>query len=233
MIYRFPLDGKKFNSKATMYAYIEKNYKHMLSNEMTPARLYFNLKYNKTSGKCVISGKPTKWNEELGRYERFYSSKEVELYKQQFKERMMKKYGKDSLMNDPEHQKKMLDSRSIAIDYKWLDGSITKVSSTYEHDFLSYVEEVYNFKKSDFSEPPTIYYKEDGTTKFYIPDFYIPNLNLIIEIKGSNIHYQERDEARELIKKNATIKEGFNYVQINDKLYTSFNIFFKREVLDK
>lgn len=69
--------------------------------------------------------------------------------------------------------------------------------------------------------------------RFYLPDFFIPSLNLIVEVKGSNGHYQERDAYKEELKQKATIDEGFDFVQINDKHYSSFNRFFAEKVIQK
>jgi len=40
-----------------------------------------------------------------------------------FKKRMIGKYGKPYLTNDPEQQKKMLANRKISGVYQWSDGS--------------------------------------------------------------------------------------------------------------
>lgn len=231
--FTFPLDKKKFNTKGSLYAYIETNYSGMLSDEMPPSRLYFNLKYGKTVGKCVMTGKPTKWNETTERYERFYDEAARQAYRDMFKQRMKAKYNAYHLLDDPEQQKKMLDSRSISIDYKWNDGTVTKVNSKLEEKFLEFLENIYQFHSEAITEAPTIYYKIDSnTSSFYLPDFYIPSLQLIIEIKGSNPHYQARDEQKEILKAKATIAEGFNFIQINDEKYIEFHKFFKEKVLE-
>ena len=220
----FPLDGKKFTDKNAMYEYIEDKYGYMLSEEMSAKRLYFNLKYKKTEGKCVISGKTTKFNDVTERYERFYSDKEKEIYVKQFKDRMQNKYGTTHLLNSPEQQKLMLDNRKISKEYIWANKRKTIVSSTYEYDFLEYLESTFKVNDSFLGKQPTIFYKDtDGTNRFYLPDFFIPDLNLIVEIKGSNNHYQKRDEYKEELKKKAALKAGFNFIQINDKNYSTFN----------
>ena len=232
-MYEFPLDRKKFNSKGAMYAYIEENYSNMLSDDMPPSRLYFNLKYNKASGKCVMTGKPTVWNNITERYERFADEKAKQAYREMFKNRMMKRYGATHILNQPEQQKKMLDNRKISSDYKWSDGKTTRTNSKLEEKFLTFVESVYNFNADCFTEPPTIYYRLDqDTSAFYLPDFYIPSLNLIIEIKGSNPHYQERDSGKEALKAKFTKEEGFSFIQINDENYLEFNDYFRKNVLE-
>jgi hypothetical protein len=221
----FKLDGKKFSSRSSLNEYIEQTYHADLDRlNWTAGRYYFYRKYGKTEGKCVISGKPTKFNDSLNRYERFHSEVEAKLYREQFKQRMQKTYGTTHLLNNPDQQKKMLDNRAISLDYKWNDGTVLKVTSKYEYDFLDYCENVLKLPSSTFTEPPIIYYKDNGEQKFYMPDFFIPSINLIVEIKGLNNHYQKRDQYKENLKKEAVIKEGFLFIQINDKNYTEFNI---------
>lgn len=232
-IFTFPLDGKKFNNKADLYTHIESQYGNMLSDNMSAKRLYFNLKYNKTDGKCVMSGKPTQFNEATEKYERFHSEIERGLYREQFKQRMLNKYNKVHILDEPAQQKMMLGNRKISKDYIWADKSRTIVTGDYEYHFLEFLEHTYNFKSSYLMEPPTFYYEDEGQVRFYLPDFYIPSLNLIIEIKGSNDHYQKRDSYKEELKRKAVLKEKINFLQVNDKKYTTFNIFFKENVFDK
>lgn len=231
--YTFPLDRKQFRSKALMYEYIETKYPQLLSEGMPASRLYFNLKYKKTEGKCVITGKPTRWNPVTERYERFFDENAKTEYVKQFQERMKRKYGAVHLLDSPEQQRKMLESRKITVGYTWNNGDVSKATGNYELDFLRYIESRYCFTKDMLGEPPTIYYKDGNKTAFYLPDFYIPSLNLIIEIKGSNRHYQDRDSYKESLKHKATIKEGFAFIQIQDNHYSEFNRFFKEQVLDK
>lgn len=230
--FTFPLDRSKFTSKPLMFQYIEDKYPELLSDEMSPSRLYFNLKYNKTHGTCVMSGKPTQWNEITQRYERFAGEKERLAYREMFKRRMIGKYGKEHILDEPEQQKKMLDNRGISQEYTFSNGSIWKVNSQYEINFLSFVDSSYCFTADCFSEPPTIYYKIDKDVHFYLPDFYIPSLNLIIEVKGSNPHYQQRDAFKEKLKAEATKKEGFDFLQVNDNIFMKFNGYFKTNVLE-
>jgi hypothetical protein len=231
-IYR--LDGKTFSSKNSLYDYIEGNYGEeikRLGSGWDGARYWFFLRYGKVKGKSVISGKETPWNPVTERYERFADEAERQQYREEFKRRMISKYGKVDNADDPEHQKKMLANRSISQDYKWQDGSVTKVTGDYEAHFLHFLETVYGFKAEYLTEPPTFYYKDaDQKTRFYLPDFYVPSLNLIIEIKGGNGHYQSRDEGLETLKANSVKEEGFNFVQINDKVYSPFNAFFLNAV---
>jgi hypothetical protein len=193
---------------------------------ISPAQIYFNHKYKKSGGKCIIDGKPTEWNEATERYDRLCSDKCREKYREMFKERMMKVHGKTTLLDDPEVQKKMLDNRKISGEYTWSDGkSKTKYTGTYEHEFLEFLDIFLHFKPSDVISPaPQIFYYEYGGKKrFYIPDFYISSINTIIEVKAyDNKHYRARDEAQEKAKDRAVLKSSFNYVKVHDKEYDEF-----------
>jgi hypothetical protein len=91
----------------------------------------------------------------------------------------------------------------------WYQGS-------YELDFL---EKYYN-KFPDIKRGPSIKYVYEGKNKIYYPDFYIPSLNLIIEIKNS--YYVNKDKNKIKIKEQFVIKEGYSYCIIINKDYTKF-----------
>ena len=84
---------------------------------------------------------------------------------------------------------------------------------TYELDFL---EKYYNLFR-DIQRGPSIKYVYNGGNKVYHPDFYIPSLNLIIEIKGS--YFLKRDKKMILEKEKAVLNSGYKYIIIIDKNY--------------
>ena len=87
---------------------------------------------------------------------------------------------------------------------------------TYEEDFV----EKYHGRYPDMINAESIKYMFEGREHIYFPDFFIPSLNLIIEIKNS--HLAERDKDKIEAKKNATIAAGFNYIMIMNKDYSNF-----------
>ena len=229
---KFRFDGRSFPNKQALYSYIDSSRGDELERlGWEPSRYWFFVRYGKKEGRSVISGKPTAWNPVTERYERFADEEEKKEYVKQFQERMKRKYGKTHLTDDPEHQKRMLGGRSIAKVYRWANGKETEVTGTYEQHFLHFLESVYGFEAEHLGEPPTIYYKLDGVTKFYLPDFFIPSLNLIVEVKGGNEHYQARDAHKEGLKEAAAREEGFDFVQVNDKHYSEFHSYFRNKVL--
>lgn len=225
--------GMKFNDKSSLYDHIELKHKSLLPKDMSVSQYVFNMKYNKQFGKCVICGGKTKWNESVERYDRLCSEKCKEDYKKAFQKRMINKHGEVYLTRKPEHQRKMLANRKISGQYEWSDGS-AKVGYTgsYELQFLKFLDVVMNFNSTDIISPApqNFYYKdENGKERFYFPDFFIPSLNLIIEIKDGgdnpNKHHkiQEVDKKLEKLKDAEMLKQTkFNFVKVSNNDYSGF-----------
>ena len=211
-----------------MVSHIEKKHQDMIPPDFSSWRFFYYLRTGKTEGKCIVCGKPTNFNEKTHKYFRFCKNPACkEKYKQTFDKRMIGKYGKTSLLDDPEQQRKMLANRKISGYYVWRDR-ITKTlyTGSYEKSFLEMLDEILDFDPNDVMAPSphTYYYEYEGKTHFYIPDFYIPSLNLEIEIKdgGSNPNTHpkivEVDKKKELLK-DAVMKSNsnnFNYLKITD-----------------
>ena len=140
---------------------------------------------------------------------------------------MIGKYGKITLLNDPEQQKKMLANRKISGVYVWSDGTKIGYTGSYELSFLEFLDTIMNFDSSDIISPSphTYYYTYNGERHFYIPDFFIPSLNLEIEIKDGgdnpNMHgkIQEVDKVKEALKDEVmkSNSNNFNYLKIVNK----------------
>jgi len=223
-----PLCDDSYTKIEGLYAHIEDEHDDELPQNYTPARYLYYLKTGRTSGSCVIDHKPTDWNESTGKYNRFCNNPKCkEKYRAQFEKRMINKYGKTTLLNDPEQQRKMLANRHISGEYKWTDGSIKTYTGTYELDFLKFLDAFMNFESDDvFSPSPhTYYYEYEGEKKFYIPDVWIPSLNLEIEIKESdNTHpHMKVDREKERLKdKMMSSFKNIDYIKIVDKKYDEF-----------
>ena len=123
---------------------------------------------------------------------------------------MINKYGVRNSMHKTEFFDKMQKTSKLKQKYKntdiWYQGS-------YELDFL----EKYFDKYPDIERGPTITYKLNRDEKIYYSDFFIPSLNLIIEIK-SKYWYNINKKVVE-IKKKACIKNNYKYILILDKKY--------------
>ena len=220
---------KIFREPEDYVEHLKTKHKDMIPEDMDPWQFMVYLKTGKTAGSCVMCKKPTTWNEKTHKYNRFCANPKCkEKYKETFRKRMIGKYGKVSLLDDPEMQRKMLANRKISGEYRWSDR-IHKLAYTgsYELSFLEFLDTVLNFDAEDVMAPSphTYYYEFDGKRHFYIPDFYIPSLNLEIEIKDGgdnpNMHHkiQDVDKRKEAEKDKlmSSNRNTFNYIKIVNK----------------
>lgn len=203
----------------------------------TPARYFYYLQTGKTGNQCIICKSPTEWNEGTGKYERFCKNPKCkEQYREIFKKRMINRHGKVTLLDDPEQQRKMLEAKKNHGEMRFpADGGYIGYNSTYEQDFLLMLATFLKCNASDIMgpSPHTYYYeyknpndKEHEGRKFYIPDYWIPSLNLEIEIKqntSTHLKILAIDKVKEAQKDEMMKKiPGVRYIKIVDKDYSEF-----------
>jgi hypothetical protein len=121
----------------------------------------------------------------------------------------------------------MLAARSISDVYVWSDR-VHKFpyTGTYERSFLEFLD-AFEFSPEDLMAPSphTFYYMYEGKKHFYFPDFFIPSLNLEVEIKDGgdnpNMHHkiQDVDKVKEKLKDEVLSSKSipFNYIKIVNK----------------
>lgn len=204
----------KSKDKQKIYEHIEKCHNDQIPEDISIPQYFYNMSKNVLHGNCVMCKRPTEWNEATNKYKRFCNDPKCKAkYNDIFNKRMIGKYGKVHLLNDPKVQQKMLENRKISGRYSWSDGSGDKpYTGTYEHKFLEYCDLVLDLPFDDVMTPcPFIFcYTIDGSTPtkpkyfteeeydclpdtvkidiantylLYRPDAYIPSINLIVEIK--------------------------------------------------
>lgn len=225
------------SAKWKMGHHYETIHKNLLPPDMSGYRWFYFLATKKDRGSCVICHNETDFNEVTMKYSRFCNNP---LCKQKYKEerdrRMIQKYGKVHLLDDPEMQKKMQSGRRISGIYNWSDGK-TKVPylSSYELDFFRYLDITLQWPPSDLiaPSPHTYGYEYKGKSHFYMPDAFIPSLNLEIEIKddgsAKNISQESREKDKikdDLMKSCSNL---FNYIKIVNKNYAGFEEIIKEE----
>lgn len=226
-LFKCPFCTKKYLEKDPLFFHMDEVHHDELHN-LSPKQIYFNFtnRYALTKGfgKSIISGKPTKFNEITGRYERFLPE-EKPLYRAYFLNNM-RKAGKADIMKDMEHQKEMLAARRISGKYKYSDGTEFTYTGSYERKFLEFLDNILHWSSSDIMAPaPQIFpYKlDDGSEHAHIPDFYISSLNLIVNIKSAtNRHYRLRDLEIERLEDAAISNSTFNYIKVYDNQFEKF-----------
>lgn len=212
--------------KAKMASHIESKHRQMIPEGYTAGRIVFNYVNHKECGHCVICGKETPWNEQNQKYNRTCGSPECkQKLRDSYKKNMIKVYGKDSLLNDEEHQKKMLAGRHISGEYKFDNGVKREYTGSYEKKLLMFLDKILGFSPDDIIMPgPVIEYKFNGETHKWITDALLVPYNLVIEVKdgGSNPNKRVMPtyRAKQVAKEVSITKLGeYNYLRLTDNQF--------------
>lgn len=223
-MFKCPDCQDRFKLIEDLYEHIEEGHESSIPSDYTVSQYYYYKKTGKVHGNCVVCKKPTEWNPSTNKYHRFCKNPDCkEKYREEFKKRMIGKYGKVHLLNDPDQQKKMLANRKISGTYIWSDGTEFTYTGTYELDFLKFLDKIMQFESSDiiFPSPHVYRYIYNGEEKFYMPDGFICSLGAEVEIKESdNTHpkIQAVDKVKEKLKDEVmTSQKSFNYIKLVDK----------------
>lgn len=233
-VWKCPDCSCKYNSLPMLIAHVEKLHSENIPEGVTTKQYLFNRRNHKEFQLCTICRKnKTAWNEEAGHYNRFCSEACKRKAGEIAEANLKKKTGKtrSERMSDMETQIGMLKNRNISGTYTFRDGK-TKLDyvGSYEKDFLTFYDMEFMGDPLDIMECTVMFnYIYEGENHVYIPDFYIPSLNLIIEIKdgklanNTNTAMTSITQAKEAAKDEAVKNNGkFNYIKIRDMIYTDF-----------
>lgn len=218
-----PLCRRK-DFKDKLIRHIEKDHEDIIGDISAEQFLYD--KTHPSSGKCIVCGNKTDWNEKTGKYHRLCSNPRCkEEMRAKFKKNMIRVHGKVSLLDDAAHQAKMLANRSISGTYVYSDGTKFTYTGSYEHKAIEFMDKVLHCSSKDIIMPgPVIDYTDQyGNSRQWITDIYYVPYNLIIEVKdgGDNPNNRQMDEyrAKQVSKEAELIKLGeYNYLRlVNNK----------------
>jgi hypothetical protein len=151
----------------------------------------------------------------------FISNSMTEESKKRLRETNLERYGVEYPMQLFEFsEKQQISSKKIIYynDYIYYQGS-------YEKDFLDHLKEIDLIKC--VTRGPSIKYLYEDKYKVHFPDFYIDELNLIVEIKSDYYYYKFEEKNKK--KKEKAIELGYNYLFIINKNYSLFDDFIKQK----
>ena len=219
-----PLCRRK-DFKDKLIRHIEKDHEDIIGDISAEQFLYD--KTHPGSGKCIVCGNKTDWNEKTGKYHRLCSNPRCkEEMRAKFKKNMIRVHGKVSLLDDAAHQAKMLANRSISGTYVYSDGTKFTYTGSYEHKAIEFMDKVLHCSSKDIIMPgPVIDYTDQyGNSRQWITDIYYIPYNLIIEVKdgGDNPNNRQMDEyrAKQVSKEAELIKLGeYNYLRLVDNKF--------------
>lgn len=219
-----PLCRRK-DFKDKLIRHIEKDHEDIIGDISAEQFLYD--KTHPGSGKCIVCGNKTDWNEKTGKYHRLCSNPRCkEEMRAKFKKNMIRVHGKVSLLDDAAHQAKMLANRSISGTYVYSDGTKFTYTGSYEHKAIEFMDKVLHCSSKDIIMPgPVIDYTDQyGNSRQWITDIYYVPYNLIIEVKdgGDNPNNRQMDDyrAKQVSKEVELIKLGeYNYLRLVDNKF--------------
>jgi len=237
--YKCPFCSKSFE-RPKLASHIDKHHDDMLNPDKgyTANRIVFDICNNKEpigagQGVCRICKKPTEWDENSVRYKSYCSEKCKQQARENYKNNMLRVYGKTTLLDDMEWQEqKMLANRSISGKYRWSDGTYKTYVGSYEKKFLEFCDNVLKINSEDLLTPgPTIYYEFEGKEHTWITDaIYLP-YNLVFDIKdgGDNKNNREMPEyrAKQLEKEKFITDQGeYNYIRLTNNEFVQLLTMF-------
>lgn len=214
-------------TRGELVEHVDKKHTELLPEGYTASRAVYDFVNGKNYNTCMICGKKVyEWNEKCGRYRNLCDNPKCrEEVRRIALERHMKVYNKPTLLDDPEHQEKMLANRKISGTYRFSDGGSCSYTGTYEKKALEFMDVVMEIPSHDIQSPgPILEYNYNGEVHHWIVDFlYIPG-NLLIEVKdgGSNPNnrtmttYREKQVAKE---KMITDLGTFNYIRLTNNQF--------------
>jgi hypothetical protein len=152
----------------------------------------------------------------------FLYPSQSKIIKEKIKNSCLLNFGYENPQQNPEIFKKTLNTQ---LKYKRYRDSHLIYQGTYELDFL---EKYYGRIK--IKNGPYIKYIYKNINKVYHSDFFIKELNLVVEIKSS--YYFNKFKNQNLVKEEFVKNKGFEYIIIIDKNYEEFEKIYNVNGLD-
>ena len=217
--------------RAKLIAHIDKHHEELIPEGYDGARLVYDMVNKKidSCGYCRVCHKPTGWNPKLAKYDVLCDDPKCkERLREEYKKNMLRVKGTYNILNDPEQQKIMLANRRISGVYKHSDGGKIQYTGEYERKFLEFMDLFMQMPSKDIISPgPTMEYYYNGAKHIYIPDFYIPSINCIIEVKDGGDNLNTKQSASMIASREKTLEKEriitdrgeYNYIRLTNNQF--------------
>lgn len=229
-----PYCGKYFAVKQKAVDHINQYHSVQLDKDQMDASqsLYYST-HGSIHGLCMACGRNTEWNYKTGKPYKVCSDPNCrQILSKRADQNMMKIYGKKTLLTDMEHQKKMQEHRPTHDYYVFSDGGKVPYLSKLEKNFLWFCDTIVEMTSNMIQDPPeyfTYFDNKDKVERQYMPDYYLPDYNLLVEIKDGGKHPNTNPAFIEETKYKVKLKDDvmkkqkkYNFIRISDKNYGPF-----------
>lgn len=184
-------------------------------------------------GPCMACGGPTDWNYHTGKpYKVCKDPKCREQLRAAACKNMTRVYGKTTLLDDMDQQRKMQHNRPTAGNYKFADGGSVDYLSKPEESFLRFCDQVMDLPSWAIQVSPevfTYYDPKADRNRQYDPDYYLPDYNLLVEIKDGGAHTNTNPAFIKETKYKVALKDAvmrkqtkYNFIKIVDNNFGPF-----------
>lgn len=201
-------------------------HEEMIPEGYSPRRIVYNKVNKRETGICMICKKATDWNEKAGKYNKLCGRESCAKQNREiFTERMLRVHNTTCLLNDMEHQEKMLAARKISKKYKFKSGEEFTYTGNNEGKLLKFEEEILGVEAKEILMPgPILEYDYQGKTHKWIIDQYLIPWNLLIEVKDGgdnpNNRPMETYRAKQVAKETMVTELGtFNYLRLTNNQF--------------
>lgn len=220
-----PSCGRNFNKKEFLVDHINQVHQNDIPKNMNTEQYIYYSSHGTIKGKCMCGcGKDTEWNYKTGKPYKLNSSPECI---SRLRATAVKNGADGHLLKSMDYQKNVMQKgRNIAGVYTFKNGIKIDYLAKNELAFLKFCETVCEFTGNMIvSAYQTFTYMDGDIERTYMPDFYLPDYNLLVEIKGNNQNpeYQKDTGYKVKLKDDVMRKQKeFNYIKIVDNKFGEF-----------
>ena len=231
-----PVCGKTFKKRDLCAEHIDKLHEERKAETgMDSYQLMYFSTHGTLHGKCMMCGGDTQWNDRTGKPFKLCGKPECNQKMKQLYDHNREAAGmvdQKTLMSDMNHQAEMLKHRRISGQYQFADGGKVDYVAKLELSWLKFCNLIMEMKSWEFQPSPEVFRYYDTKTKRYrqyCPDYYLPDYNLLVEIKDGGDHRNTNpafleDTRYKVALKDAVMKKQnkYNYIRISGTTYGPF-----------
>ena len=216
--------GRNFAKKGFLIDHVGKMHPEAIPPTMSIEQFVYFGQHGSIKGKCMCGcGKDTAWNDKTGKPFKISPDQNC---RKRVRETAVKNGADGHLLTSMDHQKKMQQGRKIAGTFVFPDGGKIGYLAKNELAFLKFCVNICEFTSRMIVESPVIIdYDDNGTPRKYIPDYYLPDYKLLVEIKANNTNpAYMTDTGYKVELKDGVMKkqDDYNFIKIIDNKFGPF-----------